>query len=133
VVEAIKPTLKAVKIVINEEYERGMTSSFKKGLQTTFDVEAALLILGDQSILDKNFLNLMIYRMENNPDKALIVSPIHKGKKSHPLLFRRRLFREILRLKEPETVRDIVQRHLESLVTIEADEWTIMDIDTLGT
>jgi len=130
VIEAIKPRLGEVKTVINEDYEQGMTSSFQKGLRLVGFVDAAFLFLGDEPILDKNFLNVMIQQMENNLDRVLIVSPIHKGKKGHPLLFHRRLFGEILGLKESETIRDVVHKHADRLLTIEAPEWTIMDIDT---
>jgi molybdenum cofactor cytidylyltransferase len=130
VIEAIKPRLRTLKIAVNEDYEQGMTSSFKKGLQTLPYVDAAFLVLGDEPIFDPNLLKLMVQQMDNSQGKALIVSPIHKGKKGHPLLFHRQLFAEILNLKNPQTIRDIVHRYADRLLTIEAPQWTIMDIDT---
>lgn len=120
IIEAIKPWLEDIKTVINDDYEQGMISSFQKGLRLMRHVDAAFLVLGDEPILDKNFLNVMIEQMENNVDKAWIVSPIHKGKKGHPLLFHKELFGEILALKNPETIRDVVNRHADKLFTIEA-------------
>lgn len=93
-------------------------------------VGAAFLILGDEPILDNNFLNAMIQHMENSRGRALLVSPIHKGKKGHPLLVHKQLFSEILGLEKTETMRDVVHRHADRLLTIAAPEWTIMDIDT---
>jgi len=130
VVEALKPRLNTLKIMVNEDYEQGMISSFQVGLQMMSYVDAAFLVLGDEPIFDPNLLNKMIQQMENSQGKALIVSPIHKGKKGHPLLFHRRLFTEILSLKSPQTIREIVHRHADRLLTIEAPQWTIMDIDT---
>jgi molybdenum cofactor cytidylyltransferase len=130
VIEAIKPRLRTLKIAVNEDYEQGMTSSFQKGLQMLPYVDAAFLVLGDEPIFDPNLLNSMVKQMENSQGKALIVSPIHKGKKGHPLLFHRQLFAEILNLKNPQTIRDIVHRYTDRLLTIEAPQWTIMDIDT---
>ena len=130
VIEAIKPRLRTLKIAVNEDYEQGMTSSFQKGLQLLPYVDAAFLVLGDEPIFDPNFLKLMVQQMENSQGKALIVSPIHKGKKGHPLLFHRQLFAEILNLKNPQTIREIVHRYADRLLTIEAPQWTIMDIDT---
>jgi molybdenum cofactor cytidylyltransferase len=130
VIEALKPRLRTLKIAVNEAYEQGMTSSFQRGLQMLPYVDAAFLVLGDEPIFDPNILKLMVQQMENSQGKALIVSPIHKGKKGHPLLFHRQLFGEILSLNSSQTIREIVHRHLGQLFTIEAPQWTIMDIDT---
>ena len=126
----LKPRLRTLKIAVNEDYEQGMTSSFQKGLQMLPYVDAAFLVLGDEPIFDPNLLKLMVQQMENSQGKALIVSPIHKGKKGHPLLFHRQLFAEILSLKNSQTIREIVHRYADRLLTIEAPQWTIMDIDT---
>lgn len=117
-----------LKVVINENYEEGMSSSFKAGLRHCKDADAAFLVLGDEPILDETLLKNMVRRMTTS--NALIVSPNHKGKKGHPLLFNAQLFEEILDLAEGEVIRDVVHRHSDKLVTVEAPLWTLMDIDT---
>jgi len=130
VMKVVEPRLNHVRIVVNERYEKGMTSSFKIGLKQVERVDAALLVLGDQLILDPKFITVMIERMERNRGKALIISPIHKGKKGHPFLLSKELFDEILSLKENEVIRDVIHRHVDKLLTIHGAKWTIMDIDT---
>jgi len=130
VTEAVKPRLNRVKITVNRNYEQGMTSSFQKGLRSLLHVDAVLLVLGDEPIFDPKVLRLMIEQMEKSRGEALIVSPIHKGKKGHPLLFHSRLFEEMLNLKDSQTIRDVVHRHTDKMVTVEAPQWTIMDVDT---
>jgi molybdenum cofactor cytidylyltransferase len=130
IVSILKNWQRKVTIVINENYEQGMASSFQKGLEQALSAEAAFLILGDQPILDQSYLDIMIRKMESNLGKTLIVSPIHKGKRGHPILFHRQLFDEIMNLKKTETIRDVVHRHVGELLTVEAPEWTIMDVDT---
>jgi molybdenum cofactor cytidylyltransferase len=130
VIEALKPRLGTLKIAVNEDYEQGMTSSFQMGLQMLTHVDAAFLVLGDEPIFDLGILKLMVQQMENSQGKALIVSPINKGKKGHPLLFHRQLFTEILNLKNSQTIREIVHRYADRLLTLEAPQWTLMDIDT---
>jgi len=129
VLGVIKPRLSRLKIALNVDYETGMTSSFQTGLLLLSNVDAAFLILGDQPIMDPKLLATMIQTMEKNA-KALIVSPIHNGKKGHPLLFRRQLFGEIFSLKTTQTIREVVHAHTDQLVTLEASEWTTIDIDT---
>jgi len=130
VIKAVKPRLNRVKITVNRDYEQGMTSSFKTGLHLLLHVEAVFLVLGDEPIFDPKVLRLMIGQMEKSRGEALIVSPIHEGKKGHPLLFHSRLFEEILNLKNSLSIRDVVHRHADKLVTVEAPKWTLMDIDT---
>jgi len=130
IIGAVRPRLNTLKIAINGDYEQGMTSSFQKGLQTLSNVDAAFLVLGDEPIFDPKILRFLIDKMEKSGDEALIVSPIHKEKKGHPLLFHSQLFPEIRELKNPQTIRDVVHRHADKLVTVEAAQWTVMDIDT---
>lgn len=130
ILAALNYRLKNIRIVTNKEYEDGMSSSFKTGLKQTKNAEACLLVLGDQPILDYQLINEMIKLMENKTGTALVVSPVHEGKKGHPLLFSKELFKEIKDLKKNETIRDIVHRHSDALLMIESDEWTLTDIDT---
>jgi molybdenum cofactor cytidylyltransferase len=130
IADVIKPRLNRIRMVVNERYEEGMTSSFKTGLKRIEHADAAILVLGDQLILDPKFLDVMIEQMERNKGKALIVSPIYKGKKGHPFLLSKELFNEILSLNESEVIRDVIHRHIDKLLTIEGARWTIMDIDT---
>lgn len=129
-IDAIKHWQDTVQVVINPDYEQGMISSFQKGLRPLRYVDAAFLVLGDQPILDKSLLDVMMQRLENHQD-VLIVSPIYKGKKGHPVLFRKDLFSEILSLGTNEIIRDVIHRHASRLLTVEAQEWTIIDMDTL--
>ncbi len=128
--DVLKAKLNRIKIVVNEEYEEGMTSSFKIGLKQIEDADAALLVLGDQLILNPKLVNDMIEKMERNISKAFIVSPIHKGKRGHPVLFSKELFDEILSLRKNMMIREVIHRHSDLLLTIKADRWTTMDIDT---
>jgi molybdenum cofactor cytidylyltransferase len=117
-----------VNTVLNIGYEKGMTSSFQAGLRETA-AESVFLVLGDQLGLDPVLLDVMMELMASDPD-ALIVSSVHKGIKGHPVLFRRGLFREILDLKEEETMKDVVDRHESDHRTVEGDMWCTMDVDT---
>ncbi len=119
----------SIKIVVNQDYELGMMTSFQKGLLALRHVDAAFLVLGDQPMLEHDLLDVMVQYLADHQE-ALIVSPIHKGKKGHPVLFRSALFDEILALTNTATMRDVIGRHADTLFTVEAPEWTVMDMDT---
>jgi molybdenum cofactor cytidylyltransferase len=130
VIEVIRPRLGKVKIALDLAYEEGMTSSVQTGLIVLSNVEAAFIIQGDHPILNPNLIIEMAQLMENNKDEPLIVSPICKGKRGNPLLFSKKLFGELLRIKSSQTIYDVVNAHMDKLLTFEAPDWTIMDVDT---
>jgi molybdenum cofactor cytidylyltransferase len=117
-----------VKTAHNIHYEGGMSTSFQFGLRN-IDAEAVFLVLGDIFGFREELLRRMIEKFEDNPN-ALLVSPIHKGKKGHPVLIRNKLFEEFMEIGENETMKTVIDRHVDRHVFIEADEWTIMDLDT---
>jgi molybdenum cofactor cytidylyltransferase len=128
--EELRPTVEAHKAeaVLNPDYGEGMTSSFKAGLRR-ISAEAAFLVLGDQLGLESELLDRMVATIASHPD-ALIVSPVYKGRRGHPVLFRRALFQEILGLEEGETLRDVVNRHEDAQRLVEGSIWCTLDFDT---
>jgi molybdenum cofactor cytidylyltransferase len=118
----------AAEAVLNPDYEVGMTSSFKTGLSRV-SVDAAFLCLGDQVVLDPVLMDRMIDAMEADPE-ALIVSPVHEGRRGHPVLFRDLLFSEIMALRQEDTLKDIVVEYGDRHMVVEGDIWCTLDMDT---
>ena len=117
-----------VNVVINENYLAGMTSSLKKGILEVSG-EAAFLVLGDQLGVETDLMELMIHKMEED-EEVLIVSPIFDGRKGHPVLFRDKLFPEILALDNRETIKDLVNSFEDNHYTVEGNQLCVMDFDT---
>ena len=128
--EELRPTVEVhrAEVVLNPDYEKGMTSSFKTGIRRV-TADAVFLILGDQLGLDVDLLERMTETMASHPD-AFIVSPVHEGRRGHPVLFDRTLFEEILGLSEGENLRQVVDRHEDEHRLIEGDFWCTVDFDT---
>ena len=127
--EVVKPVLEklGVRWVVNENYAEGMVSSFKKGLDELKHHDAVFLALGDQPFVDQDFLVKAIDAWKSG---AKIVSPVHKGKKGHPILFDNSLFDEIFSLKKHEMIRDVIHRHAGEHRLVEAGEWAVVDLDS---
>jgi molybdenum cofactor cytidylyltransferase len=118
------------KTVYNPDYDEGMTSSFRAGLRALdTDVEAVFMALSDTFGFSYGLLEEMKGVLMKDPE-ALIVSPVHQGRRGHPVLFRKPLFDELLGLGEGETMRDVVNRHESQHRYIEADIWCTVDLDT---
>jgi len=120
---------KNVRWKINKNYRRGMVSTFQEGLKETSTSEAVFLILGDQPFIRKDFLLRMVEAWRKR--KGKIISPIHKGKKGHPVLFDKAVYPEILSLGANNTIRDVIHRFDKDLYLLEAGEWSVLDIDSL--
>ena len=118
----------AAEVVLNPYYEEGMTSSFKAGLNRV-STDAAFLCLGDQVVLDSVLMDRMIDAMEAESE-ALIVSPVHEGRRGHPALFRKALFPEIMNLGRGKTLKDVVEGHGDHHLEVEGDVWCTLDMDT---
>lgn len=127
--ESLIPTLEKLgtRWVVNENYRDGMISSFKKGLERLKNCDAVFLALGDQPFVNRDFLMKAVDAWKEG---ARIVSPVHKGKKGHPVLFDQGLFDEIFSLREHEMIRDVIHRHDDKHQLVEAGEWAVTDIDT---
>lgn len=118
-----------LKVVTNDNYELGMLSSFKKGLGSILDTEAAFLVLGDQLIIDPRFLDQMAQTMQADRQTAKIVSPLYRNKKGHPVLFSNALYDQILSLSDDKTLHDLISNQAKFTVALEAEAWTAIDID----
>ncbi|MGC8816402.1 MAG: nucleotidyltransferase family protein [Candidatus Hadarchaeum sp.] len=127
--EVLIPLLRqlGVKWTINVNYRDGMITSIKEGLKMLKECDAVFVALGDQPLVDVDFLKKAIETWRKG---ARIVCPIVRGKKGHPVLFDKSLFDEILALSKDQFLRDVIHRHKDELKTIEAEEWAITDIDT---
>ena len=126
----LKPIVEShkAKIVINLNYEEGMTSSIKAGFRDV-KADATFIVLGDQLGLEAKLLKRMSELMTTNLD-ILIVSPIFEGKRGHPILVRRNLFPEIMALNKAQSLKDVVLRHEMQHGLVEGAVWSVTDIDT---
>lgn len=116
-----------VEWTVNCNYMDGMVTSVKAGLKKLTNCEAVFVALGDQPVVEGDFLSKAL---ESWKSGAKIVCPIVGGKKGHPVLFDRSLFGEILALEKDQFLRDVIHRHKDRLCTIDSGDWAITDIDT---
>jgi molybdenum cofactor cytidylyltransferase len=116
-----------VLVAYNPDHEKGMTTSFQTGLRAVKGADAVFLVLGDQIGLAPELLRRMAVAMEDVPG-ALIVSPVHGGKRGHPVLFRSSLFGEILAVTG--TLKEVVDGYADAHVHVEGGEWSTVDFDT---
>lgn len=121
-----------VTLVINEDWRQGLSSSVRAGLQAmAIEYDACLFVLGDQPKVTSELIDIILERYRRT--LAGIVAPTHRGLRGNPVLFRRSLFSELLRLEGDQGGREVVLRNQDALETVELeDEETFLDIDTVS-
>ena len=120
-----------IEIVSNPDWKKGMGSSLKKGLthliDTTPQIEAALIMVCDQPLLTTSHLNRLI---ENSVStKKSIVASYYSATAGVPALFKKELFRQLLSIDDREGAKSILQKNKDEIATIEFPGGEI-DLDT---
>lgn len=122
-----------VTYILNPEYESGMASSLKIGIEAVKgQVDAVMVFLGDQPFVPNEVVQTLITEYEHNKDKGVrIVRPRYGGELGHPILFDGSLLEHFNNIKGDEGGRSIINNHKEYLKIIDFSEiyWG-MDVDT---
>jgi molybdenum cofactor cytidylyltransferase len=129
--EEMRPLLGGVKVVVNQEWPQGLSSSLRAGLGALSPhFEACLFFLADQPKVTPQLVESLIIRHRRT--LAPIVAPRFRGQRGNPVLFARPLFPELLTLQGEEGGRSLIEknRYLVEWVEVDSGDY-FLDIDTL--
>lgn len=114
----------------NSNYTEGMLSSVRCGFDhLPPDFRAAVVILGDQPMIEKEVIDLVVTAYDNS-GKGIIV-PVFDRKRGHPLLVDRRYRKEISGLAGPDGLKELLVNHPEDILEVETGFISVLkDIDT---
>ncbi len=120
-----------VTIFINEEWEKGMGSSIKAGLNhliaTYFDLKAVLILVCDQPLLTTVLLDEIISSYRETKNK--IIASFYGGTPGVPALFDHSLFTQLLRLEDQQGAKKVILGNSDQVHSINWPEGEI-DLDT---
>jgi molybdenum cofactor cytidylyltransferase len=118
-----------LKIVVNERYTEGMSTSLALGLASLGErIAAAFVVLGDQPFIQSATLNLLIDRYEQT--HAPIVLPTHNGARGNPVLLDRSIFAEVVALTGDVGARAIFGNHTNEILKVPVDDpGILLDFD----
>lgn len=119
------PTDPRLVLVDCPDWEAGMASSLKRGLEACADADAVVIALGDQPGVTEERVRMVTAAFESGRN---LVVPVHQGIPEHPVLFGRSLFHELKTLSGDVGAREVIRRHEAEVVRIEVEE--LPDIDT---
>lgn len=130
------PEPERLKIIENPDWQRGMSTSLKTGLQTLLElkpnIDAALVMLTDQPLLTSEHLLKLIKRMPDArcqmPEKSIVAS-FYNNKPGVPALFDKKWFVELLQLSGDQGARALFQKYADEVLAIPFPEGAF-DLDT---
>ncbi|MBI5966994.1 MAG: molybdenum cofactor cytidylyltransferase [Deltaproteobacteria bacterium] len=125
------PTQK-IKVVINPDYKKGMSTSIRRGLLALDEkAQGFMVVLGDQPKIGKETLNRLISEFQRVYPEKNIVLPAYHGFRGHPVLFSVKYLEEALRLEGDVGCRQILADHPEDILTVPVNtDAVLFDIDT---
>lgn len=123
-------------IVENPDWQEGMSTSVKTGLQTLLkikpNIDAALVMLTDQPLLTSEHLLKLIKQMTDVrcqvPEKNIVAS-LYNNRPGVPALFDKKWFGELLQLSGDQGARALFQKHADEVLAIPFPEGAF-DLDT---
>ncbi|MAF85390.1 MAG: molybdenum cofactor cytidylyltransferase [Dehalococcoidales bacterium] len=123
---------KPVKLVVNPDYEQGMSTSIIAGLNLIDSrTQAVMLILGDQPLINSQTINRLIEAFYNH-DKGIVI-PTYQGRRGHPTIFTIKYREKLLGLKGDIGGRQIVKDHPGDILEVTVNSESIVtDIDTIN-
>jgi len=118
-----------VRVVVNEAWAEGQSSSVRAGLAALpTGVSAALFLLGDQPEVTPEVIEALVQR--HRQTLAPIVVPSYRGQRNNPVLFDRAAFAEMGRLRGDVGGRVLIERFQQSVERVAFDASPPFDIDT---
>lgn len=124
--------LKGINVVINNDYQQGQSTSLLTGLSRISDqADAAMILLGDQPLVDHGIINNLLETYDNS--QKSIVIPMFDGRRGNPVIINRDLFGELTATLYGDTgARVVFSRHRENTHFVELDSRCIhVDVDTM--
>ena len=122
-----------LKIVHNENYKEGMTTSIQKGVESTLDdTNGFLIALSDQPLLPKEVIRKLLnafLEVSSVTDKSIIV-PTVNGLYYNPVIFSAHYKNEILESKEMNGCKPVIINNIDCVVEVEFESSDLFkDID----
>jgi molybdenum cofactor cytidylyltransferase len=120
----------SISVAINSQYKKGQSISLHIGLsKVKNDYPAVMFLLGDQPMLSAAAINILLERFWAD-DKDICV-PIYRGKRKTPVIFRRRLYSQLMEIKGDTGARQLIDDNPDRVLTVEMDNpICFFDIDT---
>ena len=118
-----------VEVALNPGYRAGLSGSLRAGIAALPDhVAAAVVLLADMPFVTSHMLATLVDRFRRG--SAPLVISEYEGAYAPPALYRRSLFRDLLRARGDSAGRETIRRHRAEAEVVRWPAWAMRDIDT---
>ena len=122
IVEKLIDKNEKIKFVFNKDFESGMASSIKTGLNNLSEkTEAFFICLGDMPMINQDVYNQLI-RSRNNKE---IIVPTHKGQQGNPVLFDKSMKEKIMNISGDVGAKKMLELNKDKILNLEINDQSI--------
>jgi molybdenum cofactor cytidylyltransferase len=118
-------------VAINEEWEEGMASSLRVGLDVVgrdSGLDMAFVALGDQPWIPQDVPEGLLDRADESDRLAIV--PVYRYLRSNPVLFRRSLWERLMAISGDMGAKQLLKAHPDWVEEVRFDHPPPRDIDT---
>jgi len=122
IIEKLIDKNEKIKFVFNNNFESGMASSIKIGLNNLSEkTEAFFICLGDMPMINQDVYNQLI-RSRNNKE---IIVPTYKGQQGNPILFSKSMKSIIISIESDIGAKKILEQNKDKILKVKIDDINI--------
>ena len=123
IIEKLIDKNEKIKFVFNKDFESGMASSIKTGIDNLSDkTEAFFICLGDMPMVNHNIYNQLI-KSKNNKE---IIVPNYKGQQGNPVLFNKSMKEKIINISGDVGAKKILELNKDKILNLEINDQSIV-------
>ena len=122
IIEKLIDKNEKIKFVFNKDFESGMASSIKSGLDNLSEkTEAFFICLGDMPMVNHNIYNQLIKSKDNNE----IIVPNYKRQQGNPVLFNKSMKGKIMNITGDVGAKKILELNKDKILNLEINDQSI--------
>ena len=122
IIEKVIDKNEKIKFVFNKDFESGMASSIKTGLNNLSEkTESFFICLGDMPMVGHDIYNQLI-KSKNNKE---IIVPTYKGQQGNPVLFNKSMKEKIMNITDDVGAKKIFGSHKDKILNLEINNESI--------
>ena len=126
-------SIEGITILKHRNWKNGLGSSIAFGIDhiqnAWAEIEAVLVMLADQPLIDTNYLNQMIETYRSNEAK-IVASLYPNNQLGVPAIFNRSYFNELTQLHTDKGAKEILSKYSDKLLSLDASSM-VVDLDTM--
>jgi molybdenum cofactor cytidylyltransferase len=119
-----------LRILVNPDYRRGMSTSLRAGVSAVQGMcRTIMFLLGDQPLVNSAMIDRML--SEHQRSGHSITVPVHCGTRGHPVVFPKDCFRDLLQITGDTGARAFISARWPDVHQVEIQSPQLfLDIDT---